>query len=278
MTYLWWLVYVAFALSCLRAGARLKLHPGVRIAGVVAGLGAVVLWSQLVYDRAWPCEVVPCTYDFLLFNPIPWLMAFVLGLASGGGCDSSRPVSRWRWFAYGTLVVLLDLYFHYPLLGIPPPCRDVREGMATLQTTDHTCSPAAASTLLRLHGVKRTELEMAGACMTTWYGTTVSQLYHGLRSECDPLGKQVRVAQRTLADLPQQPTPAIVLVCLRPATAARDRRYAGEWGWEVNVPHAVVLLGTAHGRIQVIDPKFGAEEWGPEALADLWTGAAVWIE
>jgi hypothetical protein len=273
MIYLWWSGYVLLALLCLWAGTRLRLRPWGRGLVVVAGLGLVVLWSQWVYDRAWICEAVPCSYGFLLFNPIPWIEAFVLGVAIAG-----RPVQWWRWVAYGALVLLLDLYFHYPLLGVRPPCRDEREGLATLQTTDYTCSPAAASTLLRLHGITRSEREMAAACMTTAYGTTVSQLYHGLRVECDARGKQVRVVQRTLADLAQLPTPAILLVCLRPAVAARDPRYATQWGWQINVPHAVVLFSTTPGRSLMVDPKFGTEEWSPEVMADLWTGAALWIE
>ena len=57
-----------------------------------------------------------------------------------------------------------------------------------LQSTGFTCTPAAAATLLKVHGVDTSESEMAAACATTRSGTHVLGLARGLASKL-PEGK-----------------------------------------------------------------------------------------
>ena len=69
----------------------------------------------------------------------------------------------------------------WPLLGRTPACSERWDELGTcLQTTDYTCSPACAATLLKKYGIAATEQEMAELCLTR-RGTSWQGLYRGLK-------------------------------------------------------------------------------------------------
>jgi hypothetical protein len=166
-----------------------------------------------------------------------------------------------------------------PVLGQAPTCRSNWErlggGRLFLQTTDSTCSAAAAATLLSLHGIATDEQEMADLCLTR-EGTTWKGLFRGLSLKTEWTPWQVDVFRGTPADL-DAPNSYPVLVCaeLR-RNAPFEQVYQEEYGWIPGTPHSVVVLGRAHDGTYIIhDPVAGREFWDEEEMRLLWTGSAV---
>jgi hypothetical protein len=166
-----------------------------------------------------------------------------------------------------------------PVLGEAPICESHWErlgrGRCFLQTTDATCSAAAAATLLSMHGIAADEQEMADLCLTR-EGTTWKGLFRGLSLKTEWTPWAVDVFRGTPADL-DDPDFYPVLVCaeLRD-NAPFEQIYREEYGWIPGTPHSVVLLGRANdGTYIVHDPVAGREYWDEEELRLLWTGGAV---
>lgn len=166
-----------------------------------------------------------------------------------------------------------------PVLGEAPTCRSSWEhlgrGRCFLQTTDATCSAAAAATLLSLHGISADEQEMADLCLTR-EGTTWKGLFRGLSLKTEWTPWAVDVFRGTPHDL-DDPSSYPVLVCaeLRP-DAPHEEVYREEYGWIPGMPHSVIVLGREpNGTYIVHDPVAGREFWNEEELRLLWTGSAV---
>jgi hypothetical protein len=190
------------------------------------------------------------------------------------------PQSRARQCAATLMLFAAGLYSTVnPVLGEAPICQNDWErlgrGRCFLQTTDATCSAAAAATLLSLHGIATDEQEMADLCLTR-EGTTWKGLFRGLSLKTEWTPWQVTVFRGTPADL-HDPGSYPVLVCaeLRPDAPGKEI-YREEYGWIPGTPHSVVVLGRTHdGTYVVHDPVAGREYWDEDELRLLWTGSAV---
>lgn len=253
---------------------RRRLPRRVAIAGSLLCFAAMLLWAIGMEDSAWLYQHLPLKHGLVLWNLAPPLLAATLGFAG-----SLAPLHRWRIAGYAGLLLALNAYYYGVLLTGGPACGEQRDGIATLQTTEHTCAPAAAATLLRLHGIETDEAAMARLCLTSTRGTAIGQLYHGLRTMCDGRGLAVRVRSVPRAALAGVMPPAIISVRLTPAVDAREPRYRRQWGWLLGIPHAVVLLERRpDGTVRMADPMIGIETWHAGALEDLWDGKAVTLE
>ena len=190
------------------------------------------------------------------------------------------PQSRTRQYTATLLLFAAGLYSTVnPVLGEAPTCRSHWErlggGRCFLQTTDATCSAAAAATLLSLHGIVTDEQEMADLCLTR-EGTTWKGLFRGLSLKTEWTHWDVDVFRGTPDDLnATECYPVLVCAELRP-DAPHEQVYREEYGWIPGMPHSVVVLGRWHdGTYVVHDPVAGREYWDEEELRDLWTGSAV---
>jgi hypothetical protein len=166
-----------------------------------------------------------------------------------------------------------------PMLGEPPRCFDEWDGDGIcLQTTQHSCTPASAATLLRLHGIAATEEEMAELCLTR-EGTTWMGLYRGLKRKTQGTRWDVEVIECRAGELPRTPTePMILSVGLGPDIAGRDESRFAEWGFRPGQGHSVLLLsGSAPGGFKIADPTpgYGIETWSTMNLEELFQGTAV---
>jgi hypothetical protein len=166
-----------------------------------------------------------------------------------------------------------------PMLGEPPRCFDEWDGDGIcLQTTQHSCTPASAATLLRLHGIAATEEEMAELCLTR-EGTTWMGLYRGLKRKTQGTRWDVEVIECRAGELPRTPTePMILSVGLGSEIAERDESRFAEWGWRPGQGHSVVLLsGSTPGGFKIADPTpgYGIEIWSSMNLEELFQGTAV---
>lgn len=167
----------------------------------------------------------------------------------------------------------------YPLLGTPPQCQGDRwDSLGNcLQTTEFTCSPAAAATVLRAHGIDATEQEMAELCLTR-RGTTWPGLYRGLKLKTAGTKWDVEV----LAGEPQEwdaldDRPLILSVGLS-REARVDANFSAEFGWIPGVNHSVVLWKLKpSGVASISDPTQPQcrENWDPDMLQLLYRGCAM---
>jgi ABC-type bacteriocin/lantibiotic exporter with double-glycine peptidase domain len=163
-----------------------------------------------------------------------------------------------------------------PAFARPPtPLADRWKGAVALQTSPATCSPAAAATLLRAHGIAAKESEMATLCLTGERGTTSHGLFRGLKLKTANTPWDVEAFQMNEARLRKLDGPAILTVRLDPSPAV-DPRYQRLWGWTPGVAHSVVFLGfTNDGKVDVADPAIGAEQWSAKDLHVLWHGEGL---
>lgn len=260
------LVSATLGLFAWRLGARLR--PAASAAATLAALAAILAYlvalrDSLVLIRLLPTPAVP-----IYGNWLPPLVAVVIGLTAGRHWARS-PVTR---AALALLGVAAFATSYAPMFALPPACSDAPPAAVCLQTSDATCSAAAAVTLLGLHGLRASEREMARLCLTRANGTTLPGLYRGLKLKMAGTPWDVVVVPRDGIGVAG---PAIIAVGLGRLQRA-DARYEREWGWRRGASHAVVLVRFSDPRhVEIADPSVGREVWPAEALRVLWHGDAL---
>lgn len=268
--------------------ARARIGLGLAV-GAAALIAVYLLWFR---DHAWLADTIPTTAVPALSDPMPVLAGIVIGVLA-----AQRRLPRWRRTLWGIGVAMVALWpMTQMLFPSPPRTGAAWSGVVCLQTTDVTCGPAAAATLLGHHGIEATEAELTVWCLTrkgSSYGrrfgsglgapggTHLMGLMRGLRIGSQNTPVKARAASMTLDDFRDgaERWPAIVSVRLTEEVHAREPKYADRWGWNVGVAHTLVVYGFDNtGRVRVGDPGIGAERWDLRALEDLWTGEVVWLE
>ncbi len=230
--------------------------------------------NLLLADGALLLALLPLRDLALFGNQTPLAAGLFAGLALG-----AAGLPWWRRMLVAALLVLVaDIAVCWPLLRPIPVTADLWSDDACLQTTESTCAPAAAATLLRLSGITADEATLARWCLTSQAGTTHWGLWRGLRALSDGTPWAVRAGDPGVDAVLAGP-PAIVSVVLTKDLDRRDPRYRKEWGWILGQPHAVVYLGPGSkpGLVRIADPKVGVEEWDESGLRELWNGQAFWL-
>lgn len=221
-----------------------------------------------------PALIILLPYSCLpvVGNWLPPAAALLAGLVG-------HRMSAQRWRRGLLLIMLLGLaayHLVFPLLARVPPTRDVWADGVCLQTSEGTCSPAAAATLLRAHGIPATEGEMARLCLTSAAGTSHNGLYRGLKLKTEHSAWRVKVLPHA-QDNARLPVPALLSVWI--ARDYADSRYVRGWGWQPGTAHSVVYLGgSLQGKVKIADPAVGREEWFGEDLRILWHGTGLYLE
>ncbi|MBP88945.1 MAG: hypothetical protein CMJ64_19890 [Planctomycetaceae bacterium] len=239
---------------------------------VVVGLGFYIryVWYD-VRLAAW----LPYSNLVVIGNWLP-LIAGVLG-----GLAWSRIPGRFvrKALSVSSLGATAIYAVISPALGDPPECKenwDV-DGVC-IQTTDNTCTPACAATLLRMHGIDATEAEMAELCLTR-DGTTWMGLYRGLKQKTVGSRWDVEIVECNVSELlALGNAPVILSVGIGDDLSEREQPRYAEWGWRPGQGHSVLLIGRpALGGFQVADPApgYGLENWDTESLEVLFQGTAA---
>lgn len=139
----------------------------------------LTLGMSLTVWMAWNCgsslrwaQFVPYSYALLLANAFVILVVGVAGLLAGSRCLSLRSQNLAVAGLCFTAACYIGAACARPLwqplkLTVPVKWNDV----VCMQSHEASCAPAAAATLLGLHGVHRSETEMAAACLTSSRGT-----------------------------------------------------------------------------------------------------------
>ncbi len=255
-------------LLCLAAGiagARIALRSNPRsqllfqlLAGLLMAVYMVFLWDRPVLTR-W----LPWSAALVLGNWLPVLACFFVG-----NCSGNCQIPRIRRSVLTFVTYGLSLYSLYsPVTGDPPLCISQQNTKTLLiQTSEETCSPASAASLLRIHGIHASEGEMARLCLTRG-GTHWLGVFRGLKLKVAGTGWDVVAEEFELTRDFQKArlTPGVLSI----AFSARSGSPLVASGFSTQQGHSVVLLGnTASGELRVFDPspEFGFETWNREFL------------
>jgi len=188
-----------------------------------------------------------------------------------------RSTGRWIYRSlFAALLAFACLYQGYAGLFQPRPMLTSRwKNGVCLQSSEASCSAAAAATLLTLHGIAATEEEMAGLCLTTDAGTSLQGVYRGLRIKTAGTKWRVAPIAGGFDRLHDEDTPALLSVGLGRWQSA-DVRYSRDWGWAPGTLHSVVLMGfVMNEKVNIADPKVGREQWLVQGLTVLWKGEGL---
>lgn len=241
----------------------------------IMAVGVLLLaTSLLLADGNLLLAMLPIRDLALVGNQTPLAAGLLAGIVAG-----TLSLARWRRLATAIIFMLIaDGAVLLPLVQRPPVTASQWVDGVCLQSTESTCAPAAAATLLHLHGLGGDETTLASWCLTTDVGTTHWGLWRGLRVLTDDSGWMVQAGDPGIEAVLSGP-PAIVSVVLTREVDHREPRYRTEWGWLLGQPHAVVYLGPGSrpGLIRIADPKIGIEEWNVEGLRNLYNGQVFWL-
>jgi len=266
-----------FAMLLLMAASVLHAWAGwwigrIRHRGVVTLVMAVLVVTCVVFvfwfqDQPILAQLVPWSGVVILGAWSVPLAAFGAGLAQSAGRSRT-----WLRLVLGMALFGMAVYTSFIRYTTEAPVSRDRWVMGVcLQTREGSCGAAAAATLLAVHGVRSNEAEMINQCLTRETGTTFLGLYRGLKRMTADTKWDVEPFTGTPDDLSKLDRPAILWLVLSDEAALEDSRYESDWGWQRNVPHAVVFFEVLdNDRVVIGDPAIGPEMWSMRALRVLW--------
>lgn len=262
---------------CAKAGPRTL---DTLAAAVVLMIGVYI---RFVWGQLWIVKWIPLPSVVILANWFPVLLGILAAILWLRMQSYSVP----RRMPIQLLLVGVTVWSEiYVIPREPPKCRNEWiEPTAEipfricLQTTDYTCSAAAAATILDSLGVPSSEKEMAELCLTG-EGTTWLGLYHGLSIRLQGTGFGVEFFEGNLADLDEATADFPVLLCCRLSNEVdiANPDYRADAGWKLGVAHSTVLFGRVKDVYVVGDPsQKHVELWSEQDVANLWTGEGLRI-
>lgn len=272
------------ALAALVVGRSLSKHLGKARTPVFACLVILTaLYASIWAGRIEIVAIFPHSSAVLLSN-----LTFVLVcLLAGFAWEIPGVPSLRGGIVLATLVVLGGVFLFAPflrpmLMPIELEANSRWRGDICLQTHDASCAPAAAATLLRLHGLHAEERSMADACLTSRAGTEPLALYRGLGISTRDTRLHPRLASRQPEDwarLNQFPVLAMVTPpaaqTIPPTRAGRLQKLLGR----ASEGHAVVVLGRLpDGNFLIGDPASGQRVWDPYLMSHYFSGQAIYLE
>lgn len=245
-------------------------------------LALMLAYGYFVWGQLWIVNWIPLPSVLVLSNWFPPLLAALAAVVwlKLGSANAAR-----RLFM---MVVILSAaaysVFHF-IPTRPPTCENewiqpIRPMVWPVcrQTTQSTCSAAAAATILNTLGIETTEQEMAKLCLTR-SGTTWLGLYHGLATKLLGTNFHIEFFDTNVAELTGMIDSSPILLCCRlePEVAEMKPQYVEDGGWIPGAAHSVVYFGL-RGDLHVIgDPSRGYERWTTQDLELLWTGTGLRI-
>lgn len=239
----------------------------------VAVVGLLFVYIRILWYDVRLAELLPYSNLVVIGNWLPLFTAVMAALA----WQRTRQARLRQRIAIGELALAGSLAAVFPLLGSLPDCGSQWDKLGTcLQTTEQSCSPAAAATLLKKHGIAASEREMAALCLTR-RGTTWQGLYRGLKLKTQGTPWDVEVFQCDADDLARHSGAPLLISVGLDRNSLRDTDYTRELGWIRGVSHSVVLERFTSGGIAVIaDPsqEMTREHWDADMLRTLWRGYA----
>ncbi len=250
---------------------RLSRAVGERLNNLLAIMTVALIVGYVVHvqGRVALSHFLPFSNLIVLSNWQPLMVSMLAGLIW-----HRLPRQIWRRSVVTIALVAACLTSVYtPILAATPQMRDRWDGNVCLQTSQSTCSPAAAATLLAAFNIPSTEQEMAVLCLTGQRGTTMMGLYRGLKLKTAGTPWDVYMFSDAKLDDLRGVGPVLLSVELRDE---RLERYLQVWGWIPGVAHSIVVLGFIdEDRVLIADPAIGREIWFVDDLRLLWHGEGL---
>jgi hypothetical protein len=263
---------IGLFLSTAHASRR-HSPPVLDFAAVITVLALFAYIRWLWYDPQL-AEWLPFSNLIVVGNWLPLFSAALAGLVWARlGTDPAR-----RAVVACSLGLAGLLAATWPLLGRTPVCTERWDKLGTcLQTTNYTCSPACAATLLKRYGIAATEQEMAELCLTR-RGTSWQGLYRGLKLKTAGTDWDVEVCQGPVDAVTERSGGPMILSVGLAAGTPDSAELTREFGWVPGIHHSVVLETVRSGGVVVIaDPsqEMSREHWDRATLSTLWRGTAL---
>lgn len=219
-------------------------------------------------------------YCNVSFEGVCVLLVLMLRSISQGTEGKARKAAAYR-AGFLSLPLLGGALWSYSWMFAPLPqplSGTVNETGYMEQTTDDSCSAAAAAMLLYHYGIKVNEAEMAKVCLTrAGAGTPPAGLYRGLCIEGARKGLHPVLVNLKPSEFHNLGGPAIIAVGLRRGTPEKIAARLAEYGWRPGIRHAVTVYGgDKDGKwLDVADPTFGQERWPVGDMEYIWDDRAL---
>lgn len=199
-------------------------------------------WTWYIYVSYWhfPCAVVVCVFL--------WRRAVT-------------PLARVRTVVLS--IALLGVILWHGRFFLIPSGADALETTwdadgVCIQSRDWSCVPAAIATVLRHHGIRTTEREVAQLALSRpHYGTHILGTHRALRILGKEKGLRVRFLHCDVATLRRLRKPCMILS-------------------HFNVDHINVVYAATGDFAIVAEPSWGMESWPNLGdLPDVWSGDVI---
>jgi hypothetical protein len=243
------------------------------ILAVTASLFMLV-FSLTVHGKLVIAQWLPLSNAIILGNWLPLGAGVLCGVLSG-----QRSIPRWR---RATLSLVLTVGGWWSVLVNFLPGPQVSDELWTpegvcLQSSAASCSPAAAATLLRFHGIEASEAEMMRLCLTRHGGSPSLGLYRGLVLKTRGTAWRVEVVRGTAEELCSDLSTPVLLRMRLPRDPGLMSRFAGWTGQVPDQGHAAVLFAVTEDgrRLRVGDPSAGIHHWLAEDFLARWRGEGL---
>jgi len=270
------IIVYSFSLALLLAGVKIaRSSPRwVSLLLMAVALALMFYSGRNWHDNLRLAQALPLSNLIVIANVLPLEAGLMVGLA--------WPLipGLWRKLLVAIPMLLICMYqANGPLTGRPPSVGDHWRDGVCFQTTQASCGPAAAATLLQEYDIAATEAEMADLCLTTTHGTSMLGLYRGLKLKTRGTSLDAMPFVGSLEDLQTSGAEPVLLSVGLPASGDVDPVYAQQWGWIPGVNHTVVLYRfLGKDRAEIGDPATGREVWNLSDLKVLWHGSGIYLK
>lgn len=202
----------AFSIAVFCLGLWIGRKPKrTALATSCVALALILAKVTLLFRPDWEAALFPWV-DYVYFQSY-WLyppIFFFFGLV-----PPQLPV-RWnRCVVYGVTFCLLSCSLWEGRWMVSPPdessTQRADENHHCHQTTLHTCAPAACVSMLSHWGVSATEGEMARLCLTRESGTSMFNIYRGLKLKLRDSEYGVKLMKLDASKLRDLGVPAIII-------------------------------------------------------------------
>lgn len=276
------LIVMLLSAGMLWLGLVVGRRAGRRRASLLLMIALLLLlaYQKFAADKLWMAKILPFSNLVIVGNFFPPLVALMAGLGwrlmPGGAVRRS--------VLLGPLVALPWVWIGHLVFGKPPELLNRWAGQVCLQSSDASCSAAAAATLLHAYRIESTEQEMADACLTRpngqWIGggTPMQGLYRGLKLKAAALKRKPAPFTGSLEDLRKNLREPVILTVELLVGDPHTGQYE-QMHWDPGMRHTIVLFRFLQdGRAFVGDPDEGPETWSYEDLQVLWHGEGLRLE
>jgi predicted double-glycine peptidase len=262
MSWLFLILNLILLWAAAFAGWRSRLlHRRGFFATMLAGAVLLLLRSFLHLRPEYEQHLLSLSSDYIYFaswgGPVSVLMIFALA--------GRLPKWQWRKAAVITMTLMMPVFLWSSLVACAMPNYSMAARFDSddvcRQTTDYSCGPAAALTVLKRLGQDLSEGEMARLCLLRPNeGVSLLELCRGLNVALEGRPHRATIERHSIDDLTTGDTPFL---------AELQRPNA--------VDHCVAVLSVTDDVLVLGDPAYGKRVVGRDEFRKEWTGLIITV-